>query len=209
MSMRGIAAVLLTLLLGACSSTGGDQVLGTRATSPVPTPSPVEGPEPTGDPLISFPPPNEPVPSRAKTLASEIRTNESKLERAIEMWLDRGGDRKSRAGHRVALGALWQQRMYRTVTKEPRLARSVIAKLPKTIARKVAAHVEAGAGLRALASPIEPPVRMRITPVDRHDIHTSAYERAGRRYDIPAEILASSLLVVTLRSRGVTLRFPG
>lgn len=187
--MRGIAAVLSALLLGACSSSARDQVLGTRETSP--TPSLAEGTEPTVDPLISFPPPNQPVPSRAKALASEIRRNESKLERAIEMWLERGGDRKSRSGRRVALGALWQQRMFRTVTKHPRLARSVIARLPAAIARKVEAHVEAGAGLRALASPIEPPVRMRITPVDRHDILTSAYRRAERRYDIPVEILAS------------------
>lgn len=188
--MRGIAAVALALLLSACSSSAGDQVIGAREASPVPTPTPIESPR-TGDPLISFPQPNERVPSRAKALASEIRTNESKLESAIRMWLDRGGDRKSRSGHRVALGALWQQRMFRKVTKHPGLARSVIARLPSAIARKVEAHVEAGAGLRALASPIEPPVRMRITPVDRHDILTSAYKRAGRRYDIPVEILAS------------------
>jgi membrane-bound lytic murein transglycosylase B len=51
--------------------------------------------------------------------------------------------------------------------------------------------VDAGAGLRALASPIEPPVRMRVTPVDAHVILTRAYKRASRRYDIPVEILAS------------------
>jgi membrane-bound lytic murein transglycosylase B len=189
--MRGIAAIALALLLSACSSSAGDQVLGTRATSPAPTPSPGQDPEPTDDPLIAFPSPNHPVPSRAKALASEIRKNESKLETAIRMWLDRGGVRKSRSGHRVALGALWQQRIFRKLTKQPRLARSTIARLPKAIARKVEAHVEAGAGLRALASPIEPPVHMRITPVDRHDILASAYMRAGRRYDIPVEILAS------------------
>ena len=188
--MREIAAIALALLLSACSSSAGDQVLGTRATSPVPSPSPVDSLGPR-NPLISFPPPNQRVPSGANALASEIEENEGKLEGAIDMWLDRGGDRRSRSGHRVALGALWQQRMFRKLTKQPRLARATIARLPKALARKVEAHVEAGAGLRALASPIEPPIRMRITPVDRHDVLAKAYVRAGRRYEIPVSILAS------------------
>src|SRR5688500_5116755 len=110
--MRGMAAIALVLLMAACSSPAEDQVLGARATSPMSTPSPSEGPQPSGDSLISFPPPNQRVPTRAGVLASEIRKNEFKLKRAIGMWLDRGGDRKSRSGYRVALGALWQQRMF-------------------------------------------------------------------------------------------------
>ena len=107
------------------------------------------------------------------------------------MWLDRGGRRRSPAGHRVALGALWQQRMFRKVTKQPRLARAVVARLPRWLAQKVGAHIEAGAGLRALSSPIEPPVRMRITPVDPHKDLLRFYEKAGARFNIPVEILAS------------------
>ena len=188
-----MAALVLVLSLAACSSPVEDRVLGTRATSPVPSPSPVEEPQPGqgSAPLVSFPSPDRRVPVRAAALAEQIDKTETKLKRAIAMWLDRGGHNDSRAGRRVALGALWQQRMYRTVTKKPRLARSVIARLPRWIARKVDAHVEAGAGLRALASPIEPPVRMRVTPVDDHRVLTPAYKKAGRRYNIPTEILAS------------------
>lgn len=190
--MKAIGAVVLAVVLTACSTPAEDEVLGTQATSP----SPGAGGDdvsfaPDRDELVSFPHPKRRIPARAGALADEIRTTEAKLKKAIEMWLDRGGRNGSNAGHRVALGALWQQRMYRKVTKQPRLARSVISKVPKWLGRKLSAHVEAGAGLRALASPIEPPVRMRITPADDHEILTRAYEKAGRRYDIPTEILAS------------------
>lgn len=192
--MRGIAAAALTLVLAGCSTPGEDRVLGTQTTS---SPGPIESddsaPEsqPERDPLVSFPSPDRRVPTRAGALAEQIGKTETKLKKAIGMWLDRGGENRSKAGRRVALGALWQQRMYRKVTKEPRLARAVIARLPKWIARKVDAHVVAGAGLRALATPIEPPVRMRVTPVDAHETLTRAYKRAGRRYNIPVSILAS------------------
>jgi hypothetical protein len=190
--MKAIGAVLLALVLTACSAPAEDEVLGTRATSPSPTAIETSSPPaPDRDDLVSFPQPNRRVPTRAGALADEIRTTEAKLKKAIEMWLDRGGRNGSEAGHRVALGALWQQRMYRKLMKQPRLARSVISKMPRWLGRKLDAHVEAGAGLRALASPIEPPVRMRVTPVDDHEILTSAYKKAGRRFDIPTEILAS------------------
>ena len=196
--MRGIVAVVLSLLLVGCSAPAGDgSTAGSADSSPVssPTPSPSPNPGVTDgserDPLISFPSPDRRVPSRPGVLAEQILATESKLEDAIEMWLDRGGRRRSPAGHRVALGALWQQRMIRKVTKQPRLARAVVARLPRWLARKVDAHVEAGAGLRALSTPIEPPVRMRITPVDPHKDLQRFYEKAGARYDIPVEILAS------------------
>jgi hypothetical protein len=190
--VKAIPAILLALVLTACSAPAENEVSGTGATSPSPTAT--EAPSPSGseyDDLVSFPQPNRRVPTRAGALAEEIRKTEAKLEKAIGMWLDRGGRNGSKAGRRVALGALWQQRMYRKVTKQPRLARAVISKLPRWLARKVDAHVDAGAGLRALASPIEPPVLMRVTPVDRHAVLVDAYEKAGRRYGIPSEILAS------------------
>ena len=187
--MRGIAATIAALLLFACS----DAPSQSEVAAPTPTPSTDSEtvPEPPGDRLLTFPDPDKRVPVRPGKLAEAILGNELKLKKAISMWLERGGRRKSPAGQRVALGALWQQRMFRVVTKKPRLADAVIAKLPRWLGRKVAAHVEAGAGLRALASPIEPPVRMRVTPPDSPHKLQRFYKRAGKLYDIPVEILAS------------------
>lgn len=189
--MKGIAATAMMILLVSCSSGPGPQT-GGATTSP--SPSETSEPQPSLDDrtqLIRFPDPHARVPTRPGRLAERLRENEIKLKRAIEMWLDRGGRSRSAAGHRVALGALWQQRMFRTLTKKPDLARSVVPKLPGWVARKVAAHVEVGAGLRALADPIEPPIRMRVTPVDSHRKLTRFYAEASRRFDIPVEILAS------------------
>jgi len=189
--MRGIAAVAIVVLLVGCSSPG-DDVLGARVTAS-PTPSETSEPQPEvdRDPLISFPHPDKRVPRKPPRLAEQLRKNETKLERAIDMWLDRGGRRLAPAGRRVALGALWQQKMFRVLTKNGELARRVTRRVPRWLARKIDAHVEAGAGLRALGSPIEPPVRMRVTPVDPHHKLRRYYRKAGRRYDIPVEILAS------------------
>ena len=189
--MRGMAAIALVALLAACSPPVEDEVLGTTVRSPSPSATSEPKPEPKGDELITFPDPDRRVPTRPGRLAEHIIKNELKLKKAIDMWLDRGGDNTSASGRRVALGALWQQRMFRTVTKHPDLARAVIARLPKWLARKVDAHVDAGAGLRALSSPIEPPIRMRVTPVHDHHKLVRFYREAGRRYDIPAHILAS------------------
>ena len=189
--MRGIAAVALVVLLTACSAPVEDEVLGTKVRAPSSSPSSEAPQVQPDDPLISFPDPHRRVPTRPGVLADHILENEFKLKKAIAMWLDRGGDNTSASGRRVALGALWQQRMIRTVTKKPALARAVIARLPRWLARKVDAHVEAGAGLRALGSPLEPPIRMRVTPVDPHAKLQRFYKQAGRRYDIPVPILAS------------------
>ena len=190
--MRHLVLLLLAaMLLGACAS--DDAIRAGQTSSPTPSPAPTETETdaPEGDRLIRFPDPDRVVPHNAARLAEHIRKNEVKLRKAIEMWLDSGGDRRSGAGHRVALGALWQQRMFRTVTKHPDLSRKVLRRLPAWVARKVREHVSAGRGLRALASPIEPPVRMRVTPVDSHKKLRRFYKGAGRHFDIPVEILAS------------------
>ena len=186
---RTFASLLAAVALAACAADGTVSV--GQSASPTPSPAPTETPESDRDPLIDFPSPDRRVPHDPARLAEQIRKTELKLKKAIDMWLDRGGRRRSPAGRRVALGALWQQRMFRTVTKKPDLARGVIRKLPDWVARKVEAHVEAGSGLRALSSPIEPPVRMRVTPVDSHKKLRRYYKAAGRHYDIPPEILAS------------------
>lgn len=189
---RTIPLVVALLVAAACSGDTDDRVLGNRVTSPAPSEtSEPSAPKPSRPRLIKFPRPDRNVPTRPGPLARHLRENERKLKKAIEMWLDRGGVRLSRAGRRVAFGALWQQRMFRVVTKRPSLARKVIRRVPGWLARKVRVHTEAGAGLRALASPIDPPVKMRITPPDNHAKLQRYYRKAGRRYDIPVEILAS------------------
>lgn len=181
----------MLLLLAACNP-GQDEVLGSRVARG-PSPSETSEPQPTseGEKLISFPHPDKRVPMKPGVLAEQVRKTETDLKRAIEMWLDRGGRNLSPAGRRVALGALWQQKMFRALTKRPELARSVMRKVPTWMARKVASHTEAGAGLRALGAPLEPPINMRVTPVDPHQKLQRYYRKAGRRYDIPVEILAS------------------
>ena len=191
--MRGKVAIVAVLLAAtACAQDVGDGALPGASVSP--TPSETSEPKPPqqrGQSLVSFPHPDRRVPLRAAKLADELHETERKLERAISMWLDRGGERLSRPGKRVALGALWQQKMIRVVTKRPKLAQKVIRRLPGWLARKVRVHVEAGAGLRALSSPLDPPIKMRVTPPDDPHKLRRYYKTAGGRFNIPTHILAS------------------
>ena len=43
-------------------------------------------------------------PGEGIALAEQIDKTETKLKKAIGMWLDRGGENRSKAGRRVALG---------------------------------------------------------------------------------------------------------
>lgn len=186
-----VLLVVALLVFAACSSDSDDRVLGNQVTSPVPSETSEPSPRPSKPRLIEFPSPDRNVPTRPGSLARHLIENERKLKRAIDMWLDLGGERLSRAGRRVALGALWQQKMFRVVTKKPALARKVIARVPNWLGRKLRVHAEAGAGLRSLAAAVDPPVDFRITPPDNHAKLQRYYRKAGRRYDIPVEILAS------------------
>jgi hypothetical protein len=113
------------------------------------------------------------------------------LPKAIDQWLDNGGRRLSPAGHRVALGALWQQKLYRVLVAREGLRNRVIARTPPWLAGRIRKHVKAGGGLRALASPLEPPIRLKTTPPTPHRALRRYYKKGQRLFDVPWYILAS------------------
>ncbi|HET7483309.1 MAG TPA: hypothetical protein VFK89_10650, partial [Actinomycetota bacterium] len=144
--MKGLVVALL-LVATACSS--GPSTGVAAEPSPSPTPAPTETPR-----AISFPGPDRSAPYKPGVLAREIRVTEHKLHRAIAVWQDAGGRRRSAEGHTVALGALWQQKLTRRLVARSRILDQVLGALSASLRHVVSARVRAGAGLRALTSPV-------------------------------------------------------
>lgn len=140
---------------------------------------------------MQFPGPDRSAPNRVAPLVREISSTESHLDDAIHDWLAAGGELPSKEGHSVALGALWQQKLMRRLVIQPATARKVIARLPSRVARFVKKRVEAGAGLRSLTSPITGRITLKTTPPTPYEKLQRFYRQGERRFDIPAEILAS------------------
>jgi hypothetical protein len=124
-------------------------------------------------------------------MARALMKVDNDLLEAIDLWLDNGGRRLSPAGHRVALGALWQQKLYRVLVAREGLRERVLKKTPPWLDGRIRKHVKAGGGLRALASPLEPPIRLKTTPPTPHRQLRRYYKKGERLFDVPWYILAS------------------
>ncbi|MDQ3940526.1 MAG: lytic transglycosylase domain-containing protein [Actinomycetota bacterium] len=190
-------SVGLVAALAACStspaglpSAGTSSPASTSTTTSI-APSPSRSEETGGREQIRFPGPDVAVPPTARGMARALLKVSVQLPQAIDEWLDGGGVRLSRAGRRIALGGLWQQKLYRSLVVRERLRAAVLRRVPSWLARRIRRYVHAGAGLRALASPVKPPVRLKTTPPTPHRALRRFYRAGARRFDVPWYVLAS------------------
>jgi hypothetical protein len=187
-----VAAILLMviLLVAACS---GD---GTSKAKPADQPQAIPVQSAPGEPFASpqASPANEaevPNPVARRSTADELLAVESSLENAIETWLN-GGPRRP-----VEVLALRQQRIYRKLVRDPKLAARTIGQLQGDNRRRVGTHVAVAASLRANVQPIEPPVDLETThPAPPNEL-LRYFKRAGRRFRIRWTVLAGINFVET------------
>ena len=169
---------------------------------PVSTPTPeAREPSPTtsgsGSPAITSGPPPAPapkarIPTDPKRLAERLTRNHRAVMRAADAWRKR-----SEGGRPLSLEALYQQRIYRLLGREPDLARAVIRRLPGAIERFARSNVAAVRALLSLVVPIEPPIRLRPTRPARPLRLMRFYREGEAQTGIPWELLASVNFVET------------
>ena len=182
--------IVLALFATACSS----EPMVATAPSPTPAPTPSATLDEVTESLsrkYTFPGPDAHVPSRPGPMARAIGDVTRDLPKAIDRWLAGGGVRLSPAGHRIALGGLWQQRLYRYLIVHPRLRERVSRRVPGWLATRIARHVKAGGGLRSLATPTDGPIKLKTTPPTPHRALKRFYKLGQRRFGIPWHVLAS------------------
>jgi hypothetical protein len=147
-----------------------------------------------------LPAPDKALPHKAHKVARQLIKVSRSLGVSIRRWITQGHPAWARRPPRaVVLQALYQQRIYRMLTKRwnRALARRVLNRLDGRLARFSRATVRAGAGLRAHATPLKPPITMRTgRPAPAGDL-LRYYRHGQRRFRVAWEVLAAVNFIET------------
>src|SRR4029450_2130235 len=120
------------------------------------SPAPMSSPQPDCPcPHLSspLPQPDAWIPRAPDRLAHALDAATRSLRAAIDRWTTEGDVSSGRPPLDVQLLALYQQRIYRMLARDPALARDVVARLSASVAREARINVAAGSDLLSLASP--------------------------------------------------------
>ena len=132
--------------------------------------------------VLALPAPNAPIPTTARPLAAALRETERSLNAAIGVW-----NTSAPPPRDVTLLALYEQRIFRTLASDRRLARALV-KLDPAAADDVAARSD----LASLAQG-SPALRAapRVGPAPAADRLRRWYREAQTRFGIRWQLLAA------------------
>lgn len=193
-----VPLLCLALVAGAAcqGSPEESRTAAARSTPPQPSAassslsSPPLSPAPSSIPSENPPGPHSRLPTAPARLARDLGTTTQRLYREIDAWKESGLTSGSRRAD-VELLALHHQRLHRKLVGAPRLARSVIERLPAAVGRAAERNIVAGRGLRKLVTPVAGPVRLPTRRPEAPDRLLGYYRLAQRRYDVPWQVLAA------------------
>ena len=122
----------------------------------------------------------------AAALARELEALAVTLKDAVAEWIKTGGD-----ASRVADHARRQQLLYRDLVRRPQLARDVLDELDVELRPVVKAHVDAGAMLRKLVTPVASASALTISePLPPRELRR-LYAEAEAASGVPWNVLAA------------------
>ena len=131
-----------------------------------------------------------PIPRWPSVLATELETVTRTLKRSIRVWVDTGMA-PGAAARPVLLRAIHHQRIYRYLLDHLRTFRHMFPYLPPRLEAFAQKTVLAGFRLRSLVTPLDRPPDWTIhKPTPAREL-LRYYKKAGRRFDIPWQALAS------------------
>ena len=141
------------------------------------------------------PPPEQAIPRSPHALAQVLaRTNRS-LRAAIGRWVAGGRPAPARPPGDVALLALYQQRIYRLLARDDRLARRTLPLMPRAMADTVAANVGAARSLFSLVGPVPPGYVLHVQRPEPPGRLLGLFREAERRFGVDWQLLAAVMLV--------------
>jgi soluble lytic murein transglycosylase-like protein len=168
--------------------------------------SPAEGmtePRPHTDvaPRALLPGPSRQIPRDARRLAEELEATTVALRDAIDAWRARGDPSAYPPPEDVELLALYQQRIYRVLGRDSKLANATIERLPKRLRSEARANTSAAANLFSLVTPVSGSpgfTTAKPLPAGRLLHH---YRDAEQRFGVAWEVLAAVNSVETRFNR--------
>ncbi|HEV8621606.1 MAG TPA: hypothetical protein VGR33_01790, partial [Actinomycetota bacterium] len=141
------AGLALSVVTASCGGRAGalrESEGSPAATSSPATPSPPETDCPCPRPSRPLPEPDAWIPRAPDRLAPALDVTTRSLRAAIDRWTTESDVSSGGAPLDVQLLALYQQRIYRMLARDPVLARDVVARLSASVAREAQINVAAG-----------------------------------------------------------------
>lgn len=135
---------------------------------------------------LAAPPPNAPLPRSSQALAAALTQTTAALDDAIRTWRGTGG----RPSDDVVLYALYQQRIYRLLVRDERLARLTLARLPPGLVGVSRDLLTAQRELYRLTPGI-PTQTIKVGSAAPAPVLLSYYGEAQRRFRVPWNVLAA------------------
>jgi membrane-bound lytic murein transglycosylase B len=132
------------------------------------------------------PPPNAPIPRDPAPLAETLVRTSADLRGAIGRW----ADKRRLPPDDVTLLALYQQRIYRLLARDQRLADAILPRVPRGLASVSRDFLAAHRELYALTPPIGSRT-IKVGPARPADALLSYYREGERRFHVPWHVLAA------------------
>jgi hypothetical protein len=136
--------------------------------------------------LATAPAPDTPIPREPAALAAALATTSTELRQAIGRWRPK----TEKAPKEAVLYALYQQRIYRLLAREDKLADATLPKLPFELRKTARDFLTAHRGLYRLTPPL-PTREIKVGAPRPAGELLGYYREAQRRFRVSWNVLAA------------------
>ena len=147
----------------------------------------------------ALPAPSKPVPRSPAGVADVLTETTRGLGAAIDRWRSQGTPTRGVPPQDVTLLALYEQRIYRALGRDERLARATLERIPSWLGPQARDTI----GARRALSRLTPPTtrRLRTGPALPAGVLLRHYREAQRRFGVKWQMLAAVNFVETAFGR--------
>jgi len=142
------------------------------------------------------PAPDEPIPRGPVALSGRLADVSAALRGELRRWRSSRPARRALPPHPIGALVLYEQRAYRLLAREPRLADATLRRLPSRTRAEARDSVAALRGLFSLSSPTDEK-RFRVAPAKPPGVLYGYYRAAERRFGVRWTMLAAVNMVET------------
>jgi hypothetical protein len=202
------ALVALALLSSACTTGAGDVASPDRSPAASGAASDATSGVASPDGAV-LPGPDEPIGHEPSQVAEQLRSAIVGGREAIDRWIEEGDPSTWPPPGDVELLALFQQRIYRTLARDPTLARRVLGRLPASVRWEAEANVSAVSALLATVRPVKSVHVIRTQRPEPAGVLLGWFREAEERFGVDWELLAAVMLVESRFGRVVSKSWAG
>jgi soluble lytic murein transglycosylase-like protein len=197
MPLRTLAAVLVLIAtLASCtSSSGEDTPAPTARKTPSPTIEVTVEPTVEPEPEPELPAADAALPTEPQALADEIVATEERLRSMIDEYVAEGARPASKLGQDVELLALYQQRIFRALTKNERLEGRVIPLLTGKVRKFYEGTIAAQEELASITGTSETVPEFEFAKAEAPNRLWRYFREGERRFRIPDHMLAAVMFI--------------